>query len=220
MEPNGEKLELEFKEAVRKRVTFNLPDDGDRVSALRTVGPPQPEGDWTDRTGADSNHAAEGPGPAGHPLRQPTALENDSTYMGEQLVTDFSKAKRPGMSGALLVGDDIEVSSSMKGGTPDLHPLVAEILDELEGDGGRTGRGHGRCAEVGAISNHLWMIDPDATMTRTEAQAYFERRGAATIAHTLTAQDTLQVTAACPSCEYLTDKLCVATIRRPPPDMS
>jgi hypothetical protein len=62
--------------------------------------------------------------------------------------------------------------------------------------------------------------DPSATMTRLQAQAYFERRGAATIAHTLTAQDTLQVTAACPSCEYLTDKLCVGTIRRPPPDMS
>jgi YwqJ-like deaminase len=224
MEPNGEKLEQDFKEAVRKRVRFAepVPEGGDRVSALRNVRPPRPADDdtWTDRTGADSNHLAEGPAQAGHPLRQPTALEMDSTYLGERLQDEFSNRKRPGMSGALLVGDDVEVGSSMRDGTPDLHPLVTEILDELETDGGRTGRGHGRCAEVTTISNHLWAIDPAGTMTRTEAQAYFEKRGAVTIAHTLTGSGALQVTAACPSCEYLTDKLCVATIRRPAPDMT
>lgn len=214
-----------FVEAVRKKaVTFNIPvpDGGDKVSVLRSVRAPQPE-KWQDKTGAGTRHIATGPETGQHPLRdkpeEMTGLEEASMTIGDDLAKQ-GKKKRPGMAGALLVGDQTEASSSMRNADPKLHPMVATILKELEDSGGRMGTGHGQCAEVGAISNHLWAIDPSGTFTRTQAQAYFERRGAVTIAHTLTSKDELQVTPACPSCQYLTDKLCIATVRRPLPDIT
>ncbi|MFF3270430.1 YwqJ-related putative deaminase [Streptomyces chrestomyceticus] len=55
------------------------------------------------------------------------------------------------------------------------HPVVRQVLDEIEADklagGGRPGVGHGNCAEVALISDRLHQMDPDGTRIRTPEEA-------------------------------------------------
>ncbi|GCD45760.1 YwqJ-related putative deaminase [Streptomyces paromomycinus] len=55
------------------------------------------------------------------------------------------------------------------------HPVVRQVLDEIEADklasGERPGVGHGNCAEVALISDRLHQMDPDGTRIRTPEEA-------------------------------------------------
>lgn len=234
---DGDKeTEKRFKSALRQTVTTEKTEETPKKSVTfaelpeGTAGEPGtkiPDGssprqpsttNWTDKTGGDSYHTARGPQSRSHPLRNRTSPDERSIALGEELVdSTLGKKKKPGMAGSLLVGDNVETSTSMRQGTLALHPVVAAVLKELADSGGPKGRGHGQCSEVGTISNHLWEIDPGGTMTLVQAQAYFEKRGAVTVAHRPTSEDAVLVTPACASCEYLTNKLCVATISDDPP---
>ncbi|MCX4984178.1 YwqJ-related putative deaminase [Streptomyces sp. NBC_00572] len=61
-------------------------------------------------------------------------------------------------------------SSATKGAgqkTPDLHPAMQSIYDDVErqikADGGFPGAGHGKCAEANLVSDRLRQLDPDGT---------------------------------------------------------
>ncbi|MFD0203639.1 MULTISPECIES: YwqJ-related putative deaminase [Saccharothrix] len=67
----------------------------------------------------------------------------------------------------------------------DVHPLVVEVLDFVQP--GDRSHGHGRCAEIVAISDLVWSIDPHRLLHGAEGlkkvQREFERRAVVTAAH-------------------------------------
>lgn len=197
------------RKATAKRVRFSVPqpEDGDRRSRIASAQPPRPNTreNYTDRTGARTDHIAEQPMRNQHPLRRPGALQRDSAGLVARARRELRRDKRPTMAGAMLSGDQTETSTSMRRGRPNPHRLVRDLLTELERSGQPRGAGHGQCAEVGAISNHLWTVDPGQRMSLADAQAYFERTGTATVAH----QMNFRLTPACATCAYLTQRLCI-----------
>jgi YwqJ-like deaminase len=181
----------------------------------------------------DGTHHLTGPAQSGaHPLK--TGLDgNDEPHMAnvsKQQAQDistpgrFSNKTRPGMAGSLQTGDTNLAHSSMKGGTPNRHPLVENLLDELairdskgevhETGIGPAGKGHGQCAEVGAISDYLHKANPAGDWSVQDARNHFEQVGAATVAHQPPGKkNPLPVeTPPCDSCSYLTQKLSISTI--------
>ncbi|WNE96492.1 YwqJ-related putative deaminase [Streptomyces luomodiensis] len=55
--------------------------------------------------------------------------------------------------------------------TPDLHPAVRDLYQQIADSGERTGRGHGQCAEVALISDRLHQMDPTGQSIRTVEDA-------------------------------------------------
>lgn len=179
-----------------------------------------------EKTGAGTQHLTSGESSNTHPLK--TKLdENDDphlTKVSEQQGKDlnrpgaFSKKNRPGMASSLQTGDANLAHSSMKKGTPKRHKLVDQVLDELatrdeKGELhptgiGPVGKGHGRCAEVGSISDYLHKVDPDGRWTVEDARNHFEHVGGATDAHRPGADEHSAIeTPPCDSCSYLTNRL-------------
>ncbi|HVV14616.1 YwqJ-related putative deaminase [Amycolatopsis sp.] len=177
------------------------------------------------KTGDGTHHLAGDPQTGTHPLK--TGLdENDTPNMtkvshqqGQDIGAGFSNKTRPGMASSLQTGDTTTAHSSMKGGTPNRHPLVQNLLDELatrddqgnvhETGVGPAGKGHGQCAEVGAISDYLHKVDPNGTWSVQDARNHFEQVGGATVAHQPSSKknpDPVE-TPPCVSCSYMTHKL-------------
>jgi RHS repeat-associated protein len=149
-----------------------------------------------------------------HPLRQSKAdeLEDTSRRLAKRTAKEFEDdpGSKPGMAGALLTGQSLQAHTSMKGRTnPEVHPVVEEVLTELERSGQQMGLGHGRCAEVALISDYLWNVDPSRRMSRRDAQRHFEHVGAATVAHQTSS---FALTPACATCAFVTRKLAIAAI--------
>jgi hypothetical protein len=195
-------------------------------------------------TGAGTHHQ-KNPGQGGtHPLKPFSAtpwegdnlgdhaLDSTSHALADQ-VKDRSNNTRPGMAGAMVAGKIISAHTSMKQGDPRLHPLVSRILSEIgekEGNVNKPnldqnnneypmGAGHGRCAEVGLISDYLWVVDPDDSWSLSDARNHFEHRGAATAANSTAPKVATQAKPValppippCDSCSYLTYKLCISTL--------
>ncbi|WP_328609371.1 YwqJ-related putative deaminase [Amycolatopsis sp. NBC_00345] len=160
------------------------------------------------------------------------ALDSTSHALADQ-VKDRSNNTRPGMAGALVAGARISDHTSMKQGDPHVHPLVSSILSDIgekednvnkpnrdqNNNEYPMGNGHGRCAEVGVISDYLWEVDPDNSWSLSDARNHFEHLGAATAAN-LTAPKVatpakpvaLPPIPPCDSCSYLTYKLCIPTL--------
>ncbi|GAA0263689.1 YwqJ-related putative deaminase [Cryptosporangium japonicum] len=78
----------------------------------------------------------------------------------------------PMTAGALIVGGTVHSHTSMRGDVaPNLHPLVARLLDELPAE--KRERYAGWCAEVALISDRLHDADKNAgrPITVEEARA-------------------------------------------------
>ncbi len=224
MEPDGDdtgsgkdKAEDRFK----KKVSFKLPKGHvDR----ETVGNQAPFAyDRTarqTRTGGRTIYRDEAPVGKVPVSRRPDELTKTSSRLARDTEDEFRGDRtQPGMAGALLAGSAILAQTSMKGSwnNPVVHKVVKSLLDELwakvrAGEQGlKMGVGHGRCTEIGTISDYLWNVDPDQTMSVSDAQKVFEHAGAATIAHT-TKYGQFSLTPACDTCGYVTRRLAIATI--------
>ena len=196
-----------------KAVTFNVPEDQgvDRELGF-TPGGVRRRG-FSDLTGRRTSQLSEGPLSGSHPLKDQGALESDSAYLARRVrdSQDFTPQNRPGMASALLVGDTAQTGTSMRTGRPNVHPVVTAILSQVPRC--CQGKGHGHCAEVNTISTHLWDIEGATAWDEQKARGYFERAGAATAAH----RASIELTDPCPSCVYLTQVLCIATINATTP---
>lgn len=133
-------------------------------------------------------------------------------YQKEIKKKEKSSENAPSMGGATQFGTKVDGHSSMKGDTPNRHPLVKDILDELdhkiargEIPPGHKGPGHGYCAEVGGISDYLHKNDPNGNWSPKDAQKHFDRVGGATEANRNSSGQ--PEAEPCPSCDYLTQKL-------------
>ncbi|MBB4912253.1 YwqJ-related putative deaminase [Actinophytocola algeriensis] len=218
-------LEDRFKERVAKRVRFTLPE-GHVDKTTPTPRAPHafdPDARQT-LTGARNTRLDQVPHTGKHPLTagERNELEDNSYRLATRTDDTFRGARdQPTMAGTLLAGDSMSAHTSMKGGArPRVHPVVQALLDELEGrvDAGEDidmGRGHGRCAEIGTISDYLWNVDPNTAMTITEARAHFEYVGGATAAHQTHADNRgrFHLRPACDTCAYVTQKLAIASLR-------
>jgi hypothetical protein len=218
-------VEGRFKEKVAKRVKFTLPADHDPRTTTATRPPRtfDPQAPQT-LTGARNTRLDQVPRTNKHPLTrgEENELEDGSERLAMRTDDTFRGAyNQPGMSGTLLAGDSMSAHTSMKGGaTPNVHPVVKTLLDELagrvRGGDGRMGLGHGRCAEIGTISDYLWNIDPGGTMTVETARAHFEHVGGATAAHQTSHPDRqgrFRLRPACDTCAYVTQKLAIANLK-------
>jgi len=225
----GGKRELEdrFKEKVAKkakRVRFTLPEG----HVDRTTTPPSTPRDFDPArpqtlTGARNTRLQDVPKTGKHPLSkgQANELEDGSYRLAERTDDTFRGGyKQPGMAGTLLTGDTLSAHTSMKGGaTPNVHPAVQTLLDELDGKvrsgEGVKGKGHGRCAEIGTISDYLWNVDKGGTMGVDAARAHFEYVGAATAAHDThpDGRGRFYLRPACDTCAYVTQRLAIASLK-------
>ncbi|HEX7660743.1 MAG TPA: protein-glutamine glutaminase family protein, partial [Pseudonocardiaceae bacterium] len=171
----------------------------------------------------ENSHTLTGPPESGsHPLKASDSALTNSSYMNSQdVMRAFDSeagrpktGKRPGMGGALLIGDHVVPHSSMKhrSGRPNHHDVVKQVLDGAPEDL-RKWPQHGKCAEVGAISDYLHNQDPNGTWTVDQAKHHFEQVGAATTAHRPRDGEPAD---ACASCQYLTSKLGISWYTRPP----
>ncbi|HEX7657860.1 MAG TPA: YwqJ-related putative deaminase [Pseudonocardiaceae bacterium] len=172
-------------------------------------------------TGANSHTLTGPPVPGKHPLKTGDLGLTESSHNNSQnLLHEFDgkegrpgKRKRPGMGSALLVGDHVVPHSSMKydSGQIQHHGVVQQVLDNAPQDL-KDRPQHGKCAEVGAISDYLHNQDPNGTWTVDQAKHHFDQVGAATTAHR---PDGGEPADACPSCQYLTSQLGISWITRP-----
>jgi hypothetical protein len=219
--PGKRALEDRFKERVKKKVRFTLPP-GHVDKSTSTPSTPysfDPDARQT-LTGARNTHLDQVPRTGKHPLSsgERNELEDNSYRLAQRTDDEFRGAyDQPTMAGSLLAGDSVSAHTSMKGrAQPTVHPVVQTLLDELEGrvrggDDVDMGRGHGRCAEIGAISDYLWNVDPDTAMNVAQARAHFEHVGGATAAHQTSGGFRLRP--ACDTCAYVTQKLAIATLK-------
>jgi hypothetical protein len=222
------KLEDRFKDEVArkvKRVRFTLPEGHvDKVTPTpRAPYAFDPDARQT-LTGERNTHLDQVPRTGRHPLTPGSEheLEDNSYRLADRTDDTFRGARhQPGMAGTLLAGDSMSAHTSMKGrAQPDVHPVVQEVLDELRdrvqgGDDLEMGRGHGRCAEIGTISDYLWNVDPRATMTVETARAHFEYVGGATAAHDThpDRRGSFHLIPACQTCGYVTQRLAIASLK-------
>lgn len=199
----------------RRTVTFNVPDGQDDDDAPGSTPGHAQLGEFRDRTGRRTSQRSERPMATNHPLNDGRALERDSERLARRVrdSENFTPRDRPTMASSLVVGDSSQTGTSMRGGRPDVHPLVAQVLGQVPPC--CQGRGHGHCAEVNTISNHLWMINGSDRWTEQDARSYFEHGGAATAAH----RRSIELTDPCPSCIFLTQVLCIATVNATTPDL-
>lgn len=83
----------------------------------------------------------------------------------------------PAVSASLLMGGQVTTQTSLFGeGSPELHPAVLAFVNRLPEE---VRRGFsGNCAEIGLISDRLWMLDEQRADGRTstieEVAAGFE----------------------------------------------
>ena len=170
---------------------------------------------FTPQTGNQSHSLTTPPESGNHPLKASDGGLTTASYMNSVgLDNEFSNAKRPGMGSALLAGDNVIAHSSMKynTGNPNTHGVVSEVLngapDEL-----KNRPQHGKCAEIGAISDYLHnQPAPPGGWTVNNAKHHFEQIGAATTAHRPGGGDPAD---ACVSCQYVTGKLGISWYTRP-----
>lgn len=169
-------------------------------------------------TGQGTSHQAGPHEVDGHPLKVGDSSLTAASYgQSQQLASGFPNKTRPGMASGLLIGDSVLTHSSMKGGDPNRHPVVSQVLEQIPHGTDANGRpyrsnGHGQCAEVGAISDYLHHQNPAGDWSAADARAHFEHVGAATTAHTSGGS---RPTDACVSCQHLTGTLGIAWITRP-----
>lgn len=172
-------------------------------------------------TGANSHSITGPPEPGNHPLKVGDSGLTTSSYMNAQDLTNHfdgqdgrpGAGKRPGMGSGLLIGDHVVPHSSMKynTGLPNHHGVVDQVLTNAPQDL-RQRPQHGKCAEVGAISDYLHNQDPNGTWTVDQAKHHFEQVGAATTAHRPGSGEPAD---ACPSCQHLTSQLGISWYTRP-----
>ncbi|HEY4456104.1 MAG TPA: YwqJ-related putative deaminase, partial [Pseudonocardiaceae bacterium] len=172
-------------------------------------------------TGSGSHSLTGPPEPGNHPLKVNDSGLTTSSYMNSQnLGHQFDgqdgrpgAGKRPGMGGALLAGDNVIPHSSMKynSGPVNQHGVVQQVMSNAP-QNLQDRPQHGKCAEVGAISDYLHNQDPNGTWTVDQAKHHFEQVGATTTAHRPGAGEPADP---CPSCQYLTSQLGISTITRP-----
>ncbi|MFJ2194934.1 YwqJ-related putative deaminase [Streptomyces violaceusniger] len=134
------------------------------------------------------------------PEAQRRALEEESTRLAneaqkkrpesEKGVAPLGKSRvNSGCAGSLLHNGEITAHTSMQrmkisknltgeardqavaAQTPDLHPAVRDLYQQIADSGVRTGRGHGQCAEVALISDRLHQMDPTGQSIRTVEDA-------------------------------------------------
>ncbi|GAB2677723.1 hypothetical protein GCM10027271_43290 [Saccharopolyspora gloriosae] len=176
-------------------------------------------GNFQHVTGRNSHSLTGAPESGNHPLRADDGGLTTASYMNAQnLMHDFGGKNRPGMGSALLIGDHVIPHSSMKwkSGDPNLHGVVRQVMDNAP-ENLRSRPQHGKCAEVGAISDYLHNNDRRNTWTVEEAKRHFERVGAATTAHRpgkKSGEPAGKPADACPSCQYLTGKLGISWYTR------
>jgi hypothetical protein len=195
------------------QTTGTLNDNSNRPSPRPNAGQLNPSA-YQPITGANTHHLTGPPEPGNHPLRVNDSGLTTASYMNSQgLANGFSGKTRPGMGGALLIGDHVMPHSSMKpdSGPPNRHNVVQQVLDQTPPD--RRGNGHGNCAEVGAISDYLHNQDPNGQWSVQDARHHFEQVGAATTAHAPSGGG--RPTDACQSCQYLTGQLGISWYTRP-----
>jgi hypothetical protein len=218
-------VEERFREQVRKRVRITLPEnhrDTDSTSRVHTPFRFDPAAPQT-LTGARNTHLDATPRKGKHPLTagQRDELEDGSYRLARRTDDTFQGARdQPTMAGTFLAGDSMSAHTSMKGwATPTVHPVVRTVLDDLRhrvarGENLTMGAGHGRCAEIGTISDYLWNVDPGGTMTVEDARAHFEHVGGATAAHQThpDRHGRFHLRPACATCAYVTQKLVIATL--------
>jgi hypothetical protein len=94
-------------------------------------------------------------------------LKASTVKLGDDTKADTSMKSKPVCSCGLLKDDEVTAHTSMqaavKGQTPNVHPALQNVLDDMKTDGGATGAGHGKCGEVATISDALWKKDPEGT---------------------------------------------------------
>lgn len=173
------------------------------------------------RTGSGVDHflASDEPTSGTHPLKwkndttQRTTPErphvvNAAIDQATELRNQFVNRTRPGMAGSMQAGDTNVTHSSMKGGTPNRHPIVNQLLKEIEDNGYPKSRGHGHCAEIGAISDYLHRVDPHGNWSIEDARKHFEHIGTATSAYRPGRNDNPPEEAPpCDTCSYVTHRL-------------
>jgi hypothetical protein len=222
-------LEGRFKDKVAgkvvKKVRFTVPPEHVDKSTPTPRAPRAFDPDARQTlTGARNTRLDQVPRTGRHPLTpgQQNELEDNSYRLAERTDDTFRGAHdQPTMAGTLLAGDSMSAHTSMKGGAqPRVHPVVQTLLDELEGRvrGGEDiemGRGHGRCSEIGTISDYLWNVDPRAVMDVEQARAHFEYVGGATAAHQThpDRRGGFHLRPACDTCAYVTQKLAIASLK-------
>jgi hypothetical protein len=177
---------------------------------------------YTPITGANTHSITGDPESGNHPLKVNDSGLTTASYLNSQnLVNHYNgqngnpgKGKRPGMGGALLAGDQVIPHSSMKHDTggPNRHGALQNVLDNAPQHLLDRPQ-HGKCAEMGAISDYLHHQDPHGTWTQEDAKHHFEQVGATTTAHR--PENNGEPADPCPSCEYVTGQLGINWYTRP-----
>jgi hypothetical protein len=98
---------------------------------------------------------------------QLAALKGETGKLGDATNADAAMKSKPVCSCGLLKDDEVTSHTSMqaavKGQTPNTHPALQSVLDDIKQNGTQTGAGHGKCGEVATISDALWKKDPEGT---------------------------------------------------------
>jgi len=94
-------------------------------------------------------------------------LKSETGKLGDATKNDAAMKSKPVCSCGLLKDGEVTSHTSMQAAvrsqTPDTHPALQSVLDDIKKNGTRTGAGHGRCGEVATISDALWKKDPEGT---------------------------------------------------------
>lgn len=100
--------------------------------------------------------------------------------LANKLANEMIKARKRGkipdidrqVTVAMYFKGEVYIHSSMRSSIPpNVHPVLAKVLDEIKRHGrGAMGTGHGRCGETAIISDLLWANNVE---TLEEAQALF-----------------------------------------------
>lgn len=122
----------------------------------------------------------------------------------------------PAVSASLLMGGTITTQTSSYGsGAPELHPAILDFIDTLPGEVAQ--KFSGNCAEVGLISDRLWMLDEqrgEGISTIDDVATDFE--GAALAPRMVREQGSPEhgkFAQPCRVCSALTDRLGIRIIR-------
>ncbi|MFI0741886.1 YwqJ-related putative deaminase [Streptomyces sp. NPDC021100] len=169
--------------------------DGDRGR------PMDPSPDWHGRTAKETRHHRGEPLDVAHlsPEQQSKELSRESKDLADKATESVQwpggqvppgKAKMPsGCAGAFLHNGVITSHTSFQqkkvsqdlpedkraiaraAQTPDVHPVLGKMYDDVLNSGGPTGVGHGKCAEMSLVSDRLHQMDPTGKSIRTPEDA-------------------------------------------------
>ncbi|MGK4579834.1 YwqJ-related putative deaminase [Kitasatospora sp. HPMI-4] len=109
-------------------------------------------------------------------------LKQESADLADKVRDNDRMVRKPGCAGSFDHNGDVTSHTSIRNVAenarlPYEHPTMTTALAEVKASGARIGAGHGRCAEVGLISDRLHRLQQDGVDVSTVAKAKQQLQG-------------------------------------------